>query len=64
MIRYESHIPDKCFGRALLPLKSPKDKHKIAKFEIQVSEYCTQVKHFIGFTGGSDSKESACNAGD
>ena len=59
MIGYESHIPDKCFGRALLPLKSPRDKPKIAKSEIQVSEYCTQVKHFMGFTGGSDGKESA-----
>ena len=46
MIRYESHIPDKCFGRALLPLKSPKDNPKTAKSEIQPSECCTQVKHF------------------
>lgn len=46
MIRYESHIPDKCLGRALLPLQSPKDNPKIAKSEIKLSECCAQVKHF------------------
>lgn len=45
MIRYKSHISDKCFGRALLPLKSPKDNPKIAKSEM-LSKCCIQVKHF------------------
>lgn len=46
MLRYESHIPDKCFVSTLFPLKSPKDNPKAAKPEKLSGECCTQVRHF------------------